>query len=372
MIKLFLPFLFLLFNTLAYSQLEGVWKLAPEAGALAVGPAQGSNEWWSIGENPDEERPCLFDDYYIFHHDGSFENFQDCETWIETWQGAEAEGCGVPVAPHNGFGAAEWYVSGSGILTITGLGAYMGLPKVHNNGELTSPEDALSEIEYIITELTDTYLILDIQFAETGWWRFKFVKSWNYPDYTSFTLSDDGDITEGSEDGEVITVHLYHATFLDDLNIENWEVTGLPSGVELSGINRIDNVTAELTLAGNTLVEYDSDISVRVTIKADEFKCLYSSFYLSSRITFQALDDTPNNTVLLNKLKIYPNPAEGFISVESEEQITGIRILNVLGQDVINLNIENKEAIEIDVSHLENGLYLIEVNDQQMQPLIIK
>ena len=39
--------LFLAFPILGVSaQIEGTWKLAPQAGAMGVGPSQGSMQWW--------------------------------------------------------------------------------------------------------------------------------------------------------------------------------------------------------------------------------------------------------------------------------------------------------------------------------------
>ena len=40
-------------------------------------------------------RACFFDDEYIFHEDGSFQNILGNETWLEGWQGVDAEQCGA-------------------------------------------------------------------------------------------------------------------------------------------------------------------------------------------------------------------------------------------------------------------------------------
>ena len=123
----------------AGSPVEGTWMLAPEAGALKVGPAAGNGDWWSNSEDDVTTRSCLFDDHYVFNADGSFQNIQDGETWLEPWQGSDPEACGAPVAPHDGSNAATWeYNDASGEITLTGLGAYLGLPKAVNAGELSS------------------------------------------------------------------------------------------------------------------------------------------------------------------------------------------------------------------------------------------
>ncbi len=53
-------------------------------------------------------RACLFDDIFRFGADGSFTNVMGDETWLEPWQGAAAESCGAPVAPHDGSYAATY------------------------------------------------------------------------------------------------------------------------------------------------------------------------------------------------------------------------------------------------------------------------
>ena len=80
--------------------------MAPEAGALQVGPTAGSGEWWSNTLEDVTTRACVFDDQYVFNADGSFQNVHGEETWLEVWQGVASDQCGAPVAPHDGSSAA--------------------------------------------------------------------------------------------------------------------------------------------------------------------------------------------------------------------------------------------------------------------------
>ena len=99
----------LLAFTFSFAQTpEGTWKLTPQAGALAVGPTQGSAGWWQNSAGDVTTRACLFDDQYVFNSDGSFNNVLGTDTWLETWQGVGADGCGTPVAPHDGSASATW------------------------------------------------------------------------------------------------------------------------------------------------------------------------------------------------------------------------------------------------------------------------
>jgi hypothetical protein len=171
----------LMIYSLGFSQTpEGTWKLTPEAGALAVGPTQGNGGWWSNGAGDVNARACLFDDEYVFNANGTFQNVLQTETWLEPFQGKNPEGCGAPVAPHNGSNAATWaYSASNNTITLNGLGAFLGLAKVNNGLTLTSPANAPASITYMVTALTSTTMTIDIMYDNGGspaWWRFKFTK----------------------------------------------------------------------------------------------------------------------------------------------------------------------------------------------------
>jgi hypothetical protein len=157
--------------------LAGTWKLAPEAGALGVGPAQDNVSWWSNGDADVATRSCLFDDEYVFNADGTFENVLGTETWLEGWQGTDPEACGAPVFPHDGstIGAEYAYDAAAGTITINGRGAYVGLAKAVNGAELASPADAPDSVTYI-AKLDGDVLEIDIEVAGGGFWSFKLVR----------------------------------------------------------------------------------------------------------------------------------------------------------------------------------------------------
>ena len=165
-------------GTSASSALAGEWKLASEAGALAVGPNSGDLSWWSNTADDVTSRACLFDDVYRFGSDGAFNNMMGSKTWLETWQdGVDAEGCGTPVAAHDGSSDATYiYDSAASTIAVSGLGAHIGLPKVHNNGELVASADAVSSITYSITAMTTDTMTLQVQYSGDAVWQFKLVK----------------------------------------------------------------------------------------------------------------------------------------------------------------------------------------------------
>jgi hypothetical protein len=205
----------------------GTWKVAPEAGSLGVGPAQGDISWWSIDDAGVTERACFYDDTYVFGNDGSFMNVLGAETWVEGWQGGE-DACGAPVAPHDGSNPATYiYDAGSGNVTINGKGSYLGIPKPYNGGELTSPDEAPESITYIVVlSEGNTRMTVDIEINDGGWWRYIMVKeggsaappivgSWSVkPEAGSLGVGPgQGDITWWSIDDAGVTER---ACFYDD------------------------------------------------------------------------------------------------------------------------------------------------------------
>jgi hypothetical protein len=70
------------------------------------------------------------------------------------------------------------------------------------------------------------------------------------------------------------------------------------------------------------------------------------------------------NDVFSSKISIYPNPANEFVQIASEENITGIEIYNLIGKKVISSSslINNK----IDVSNLSKGIYVLKVMSNKL------
>jgi hypothetical protein len=161
------------------AQIEGTWKLAPQAGALAVGPALNNLTWFSSSLGDVTTRACLFDDSIKFAPGGVMTHYMDGSTWLEGWQGAP-EGCGAPIAPHTGGAATYAFDAALGTLTVNGLGAHIGLAKVTNAGEYGQPGGPPAPVSTI------TYNVLFSNGGNTmtaqiniggGWWQFVYQKT---------------------------------------------------------------------------------------------------------------------------------------------------------------------------------------------------
>jgi hypothetical protein len=168
-------------NGMVYAPFEGIWSLAPIAGAVGVGPELGDLSWWGNSEEHVTTRTCIFDDTFFFGNDGSFANNMGEATWLEAWQGVEEEACGTPVYPQDGSDTSYTYSYDEGAQTITvyGVGAHIGVSKVYNNGEFAAPAEinSVESITYEITEMSEdgNTMTLDISIG-VGYWRFILVR----------------------------------------------------------------------------------------------------------------------------------------------------------------------------------------------------
>lgn len=160
------------FARVSNSPLVGKWKLAGE-GSAGVGPASGDISWWSLDAAGVMARACWLDDVYHFADDGSFQNYQDGDTWLEPFQGVAAEMCGAPVAPHDGSAAGSYsFDNGAGTLTLNGRGSFIGLPKAVNGSELTDPSTAPDSITYDVLTIDNDNVTVTLETAAGTWWTF--------------------------------------------------------------------------------------------------------------------------------------------------------------------------------------------------------
>jgi hypothetical protein len=113
--------------------------------------------------------------------------------------------------------------------------------------------------------------------------------------------------------------------------------------------NNFTTNTFDFTASGSTIVVY-----VRAPLAVDgSNEVFYDNFSLVEKGT-ASVDD-----VFSSKLSIYPNPANEFVQISTNESITGIEVYNLIGKRVISSSkLENNR---IDVSNLSKGVYVLKV-----------
>ena len=238
--------------------LFGGWKLAGE-GSFRVGPTELSGGWFSPDASVVVERRCLMDDTYIFFPKGDFKNIQNGLTWLEDWQevGGQAR-CGDPVSPHDGKGSASYsYDSTSKLLRLDGVGAYLGIAKAVNAGELSNDVPVPESITYTVDRLAfdSSALTIFIEAGQGVFWTFDFIQiSDNCPfventDQFDFDNDGKGDPCDSDDDGDGV-LDTVDAFPLDANETLDTDLDGIGNNADPDDDN--DGFTDEEELADGT------------------------------------------------------------------------------------------------------------------------
>jgi len=161
------------------------WKLAPEAGALWIGP-DPSTTWWQNGLADITTRSCLWNDEYTFVKAGSVLNYDSKGDFYVDEEGGNPHPAGMPAVgcylnsaipaqfqAWANSGTFTFQVINNTKLKLIGTGAHLGLYKAG-----TPPDAALSapaaSVTYDIVSITATRLVVKLDY---GWgaWRFTYV-----------------------------------------------------------------------------------------------------------------------------------------------------------------------------------------------------
>lgn len=201
------------------------WKLYREGVSMSFGPnAEEPAAWWAGLEN-DGSRPCLYYQEFTFTADGTFEFDDQGSFWGEygVWDPDSDlfETCFEAIPENmvnlNGDDVSEWlsgtyeytYDREAGSVTLNGLGAWIGIPKLGTNGETLVPVESVTfDVEF--TENTGYDLMtVSFDYGDTGYWQIV------YASYTDQSLEPDVVVDEEpfGEDLDDITPTEIFASF---------------------------------------------------------------------------------------------------------------------------------------------------------------
>jgi hypothetical protein len=177
-------------------------------------------------------------------------------------------------------------------------------------------------------------------------------------------IADDGELKEGAENGEIITVKLTLDTFVETLTPSNWSVTNRPVGVSVGEVWRVDSVTVEITLSGNATEDYDTDITdLTVTIGGSELSSFDVEVSANSGVTFIATVETEIEGMDVSGLKVFPNPVTDHLMINADLEISRVRVFNVLGKLVEDMENLNARRVRVNAEQWEPGLHFIHITD---------
>jgi beta-glucanase (GH16 family) len=216
-------------NVTGIVDISGTWRNRNAVNSMGMGPEEGDTSWWNINYFELGRRGCLFDDEYYFGPaggislTGTFSQWMGSETWLEAWMSPNGmETCGVPVVPWDGasFGSTyDYSLDMQGMqLTVYGLGAYIGMPRIQN-GYYADQGGPSGSITYnISTDSTECILILDILSGNHEWWHFELekIRDTNGEPMTPEKCDVSGEYVDWSLDSDSDGVPDYYDVFPQD------------------------------------------------------------------------------------------------------------------------------------------------------------
>ena len=108
--------------------------------------------------------------------------------------------------------------------------------------------------------------------------------------------------------------------------------------------------------------------------------CLFSMLGAKAQTTELPAPETESNSQNIsagitkhNLLSIYPNPAINMLVIEtSNDKLNKIKVYDVLGNVLINENLNLEKRYEIDVTLFEKGVYFAEISTENNTSTIKK
>jgi PKD repeat protein len=168
------------------------WKLYRVGTSMSLGPNAGNpGNWWAGLEN-NGTRPCLYNQEFTFHFNGTYVFNDNGMFWGESgvfngkWN---FETCFEAIASNminkDDVNVSAWlsgthsftYNPSAGTATLTGLGAWIGIPKLGTNSEISVPASSVTfkleitqETGYDLMKVTFNYGDPDVVTGGAGLW----------------------------------------------------------------------------------------------------------------------------------------------------------------------------------------------------------
>jgi len=128
----------------------------------------------------------------------------------------------------------------------------------------------------------------------------------------------------------------------------------------------LSNSLIEITLDANNYIERELYHSFNFCNFL--WSTIFKEEYFYTNVT------SVNDLVAKTTVKTYPNPVSDVLIINSDDDISNLRIFNINGQLVMSINPASKEAT-IDVSNFANGVYFVHVlsNDKNtVQKIVVQ
>lgn len=162
--------------------------------------------------------------------------------------------------------------------------------------------------------------------------------------YSAFETNDKGYVLAGFTNSFGLSNY--------DMYLMKTDSLGLNSCIQFSGI--IQSINATPTVTTPTLTSSTGGTEQTIALQVNPFFPINTLICIPSGI---------EENMLENKIKIYPNPSNNKIYLETNEQIVKINLFDINSSLLSSLNLieQNGNKSEMDVNKLSSGVYIIEL-----------
>ena len=127
----------------------------------------------------------------------------------------------------------------------------------------------------------------------------------------------------------------------------------------------------------NNFMDYGDDICLSMFTFGQTARIDASLFTtrisLLSSLGCESSSLNDNDLYINEKIKIYPNPTSDFINIELQAfNANKVVITNLIGQKIIEMDITGEQTKKIDISSLNNGIYILSLKNKDNRNVTIK
>ena len=290
------------------------------------------------------------------------------------------------IIPEHQSWRASFFGSGNGLLTSTGRIMFVaaireGSAQSLNNYAVFSDDNGVTwqvsgrasvgGDEAKVTELVDGRILMSIRHGGKRWYNISEDGGMTWQPTTSTW----NDITAPACNGDIIRYTSVNQGFN-----KNRLLHSVPYGTQRSDVTVYISYDEGVTWpVRKTIVPYssaysslcilpDGTIGLYVEENPDGTNGNYMTAFYNFSLewltdgTDSLNDDAISENTTTDSLKVYPNPATSSIKIESAG-LKKIRIYNMKGQTVKKISVKGQTAVEIDITKLPSGTYLVESVD---------
>ena len=165
-------------------------------------------------------------------------------------------------------------------------------------------------------------------------------------------------------DALAIVTNVPDIDVLDGCTAEHHIYQNGVNGVEVEHYKIINGAH---TWPGAPVVIGTTNYDINASIKIWEF---FAKYDINGRITSTGIDKLSKNIL---EVKIYPSPAQDFVTITwNEANITSLRVINALGVEVSNIDVNKQNTTTISIQGWSNGMYFMEVDNNEGRLAITK